>query len=191
MCLMQGIGTFVPATRTLPSTLHDRVRMSSPSWSVWVQDLLRVSQNLTVPSLEALASSNSCTGLKRTFSTWLVCPSSFIWLFGWFRSGFHTRIVLSFEPVAICEPDAFHAIVRCLRGRCQGVNRTALSATYTGGTADLTGGSAYCCVFKPLNKLEKRSRATTRREVIGAIFLWRLYCQVLRRRHLSHAGTYI
>jgi hypothetical protein len=42
--------------------------------------------------------------------------------------------------------------------------------TYTGGTADLTGGSAYCCVFKALNKAEKRSRATTRRWVAGAIF---------------------
>ena len=102
----------MPARSTLPSTLHVSVSTSSPTFTVEVQVRLRVSQNFTVLSLEALATANSCTGLKSTFSTVPLWPSSFIWLLGWFRSGFQTRIVLSLEPVAICEPEAFHANVR-------------------------------------------------------------------------------
>ena len=101
------------ATSTLPSTLQANVN-TSPTSRVEVHALLRVSQNRTVPSPEQLANSNSLTGLNSTFSTADPWPSSFVWLLGAVFSGFHTRIVLSVDPVAICDPDAFHDIVRWL-----------------------------------------------------------------------------
>lgn len=54
-------------------------------------------------------------------------------------------------------------------GGCQGGFRAVRSPTYTGGIVDLTGGSAYCCVFKALKRTEKRSRATTRLWLMGAM----------------------
>ena len=74
--------TFKPTIKTLPSTLQARVKASPPTSSFVVHVLLLVSQNLTVPSLEQLASSNSLTGLKRTFSTACVWPFNSIWLLG-------------------------------------------------------------------------------------------------------------
>jgi hypothetical protein len=53
-------------------------------------------------------------------------------------------------------------------------------ATYTEGTAERTGGSTYCCVFKALNKSEKRSRATTRRWVVGAMLCFVGCCWLLK-----------
>jgi hypothetical protein len=105
------IHTFNPTTSTVPSMLQANVKASPPTSSFVVHVLLFVSQKRTVPSPEQLASSNSLTGLKSTFSTPWVCPLSSIWLFGWVRSGFQTRIVLSVAPVAIWDPVAFHAIV--------------------------------------------------------------------------------
>lgn len=109
------VHTFNPTTSTVPSMLQANVKASPPTSSFVVHVLLFVSQKRTVPSPEQLASSNSRTGLKSTFSTPWVCPLSSIWLFGWVRSGFQTRIVLSVAPVAIWDPVAFHAIVLWLR----------------------------------------------------------------------------
>src|ERR1700761_9031992 len=77
--------TFVPARRTLPSTLQLSVNGSPPTSSLLTQTVVRVSQNLTVPSEEQLANSNSLTGLKRTFSTACPWPLSSIWLRGLVR----------------------------------------------------------------------------------------------------------
>ena len=112
----EGFPTFVPARSVLPSVLQLIVKGSPPTSSFATHVLLLVSQNRTVPSEEQLASSNSRTGLKRTFSTACPCPRSSVWLRGLVRSGFHMRTVLSLAPVAIRLPDAFHEIVRWLCG---------------------------------------------------------------------------
>ena len=106
--------TFVPASKTLPSVLHAKVKGSPPMSSLDMQVFVRVSQNRTEPSLEQLASSNSRTGLNLTFSMAAVCPLNSTWLFGFVLSGFHTRMVLSLAPVAIRPPEAFQLIVRWL-----------------------------------------------------------------------------
>ena len=106
--------TFVPATSVLPSVLQHNVKGSPPTSTLLTQLLLRVSQNRTVPSDEHLASSNSRTGLNRTFSTAWPWPRSSVCERGLMRSGFHIRTVLSLAPVAIRPPDAFQEIVRWL-----------------------------------------------------------------------------
>jgi len=70
-----------------------------------------------VPSLEQLASSESLTGLKRTFSMPAEWPRSSVEYLTCARSGFQIRSVRSAEPVAMSWPVGFHASVRILR--CQ------------------------------------------------------------------------
>ena len=108
------VSTFVPASSTLPSVLQARVNGSPPTSSFAIAFFVLVSQNRTVPSPEQLASSNSLTGLKKTFSTVWPCPFSSVWLRGLVRSGFHIRMVLSLAPVAINPPETFQEIVRWL-----------------------------------------------------------------------------
>lgn len=66
---IQVFATLVPAIKTLPSTLQVSVKGSPPTSSFEMQFLFLVSQNLTVPSPEQLANSNSLTGLNSTLST--------------------------------------------------------------------------------------------------------------------------
>lgn len=98
----------------MPSTLHESVKGSPPMSSFEVAFLLRVSQKRTVPSAAQLASSNSRTGLKSTFSTVKVWPFNSVWARELVLSGFQTRIVLSEAPVATSPPEAFQDMVLCL-----------------------------------------------------------------------------
>src|SRR5215471_4915417 len=99
---------------TLPSADHVIVNASPPTSTRLMQSFDRTSQKRTLPSLEQLASSDSLTGLKRTFSIPDECPRNSVEYLKWGRSGFQIRSVRSAEPVAINEPAGFHARVRML-----------------------------------------------------------------------------
>ena len=97
-----------------PSGAQLRLSPSDPSWIVCRHALVLTSQNLHVPSIDTDASSASLVGFHATCSMAAACPrSSVLYLTSAF-SGFHTRSVLSAEPVAISEPRGFQAMVRIL-----------------------------------------------------------------------------
>lgn len=106
--------TFLPAMRILPSADQDIVNASPPTSRRLTQVFDRTSQNLTVPSVEQLASSESLTGLNNTFSMPAEWPRSSVEYLTAGRSGFQMRRVRSAEPVAMSCPVGFHAIVRIL-----------------------------------------------------------------------------
>lgn len=108
--------TLRPTMTTLPSRAHAIVSPSPPSCTVAMQDLLRTSQNLHVPSLETEASSASLTGFHATRSMPPVCPLSSVLFFTCDFSGFQMRRVRSADPVAMRWPVGFQAMVRMLEG---------------------------------------------------------------------------
>lgn len=106
------VSSFLPAMRILPSADQDIVNASPPTSRRLTQVFDRTSQNLTVPSVEQLASSESLTGLNNTFSMPAEWPRSSVEYLTAGRSGFQMRRVRSAEPVAMSCPVGFHAIVR-------------------------------------------------------------------------------
>jgi hypothetical protein len=106
--------TFLPTISTLPSADQDNVNASPPTSRRLTHVFDRTSQNLTVPSVEQLASSESLTGLNNTFSMPAEWPRNSVEYLTAGRSEFQMRRVRSAEPVAMSCPVGFHAIVRIL-----------------------------------------------------------------------------
>ena len=105
-----------PATISVPSGLHANVKGISPTLTSPTLAFVRISQNLTMPSVPQLASSFSLMGWKATRSRLVEmvapCMRSSVEFLTLVFSGFHIRSVLSAAPVAMKVPDAFQDSVR-------------------------------------------------------------------------------
>lgn len=114
--MVTGEQTFRPATISLPSGAHARVKGCSPTLISPTLAFDRMSQNLTMPSVLQLASSFSLIGWNATRSSEVaaVAPGvrSSVEFFTFVLSGFHIRNVRSAAPVAMNVPEAFQLIVR-------------------------------------------------------------------------------
>lgn len=106
--------TLFPTTSVSPEGLQARLNASPRPLISLMAAFVLTSQNFTTPSLLTLQSSASFTGLKATFSIPAVWPLSSVEYRTLGLSGFHTRRVLSTDPVAIRVPVGFHPIERIL-----------------------------------------------------------------------------